>query len=482
MRATTRSSARPGTPTIATIPAPNIRERITRYAQLVRLTKDRENGGYVDTPINPPQWLVSAVEHRGEWPGIRPLTSVSDVPFLRPDGSICFTPGWDKSTGVLYDPQQAFAGIGSAPITREDARAAAEYLLDPFTDFPFQRPEHRSAALAATLTPMARHAFDGPSPIFLVDANVRGAGKGLQVDLYSLINTGRDVSVSSYTNDVEELRKKITTIAMAGDRLVCLDNIVGQFGNDALDRMATATRWKDRALGTNTNVDLPLKTTWYATGNNIRIGADTARRVIHIRTEVMLERPEDRSGFKYADVRAHVRENHSHLLLSGLAILSAYVKAGRPAQAVKPFGSFEGWSGLVRNAIVWIGLPDPCLTREQLLEDADESADVLAELLTAWRAYVVAHHYGTDGLLIAELLGALYAPMRPGDPSSVAMRAAIESLVGCPAGKTPSAKQVGSRIRGYKRRMSGGSYFDNETTRSGSVWRVRSATGGEADA
>lgn len=45
---------------------------------------------------------------------------------------------------------------------------------------------------------------------------------------------------------------------------------------------------------------------WFATGNNVQLGADTSRRVCHIRLESAKERPETRDDVKYEDLRDHV--------------------------------------------------------------------------------------------------------------------------------------------------------------------------------
>src|SRR4029077_10910214 len=138
-------------------------------------------------------------------------------------------------TNVLYDPSAEFPRI-PADVTLDDADAAMEALLDVVVDFKFESLEHRAAWLAGLLTPFARFAFDGPAPLFLIDANVRGAGKGLLAQTIGEINLGREMPASSYAHDPDEMRKKITAIALAGDRVVHLDNLEGNFGNDTLDR------------------------------------------------------------------------------------------------------------------------------------------------------------------------------------------------------------------------------------------------------
>ncbi|MCC7408907.1 MAG: bifunctional DNA primase/polymerase, partial [Phycisphaeraceae bacterium] len=165
-----------GSPTITLLPQPALRERMTKFIEFTQLVRRGDNSEEVVT--HPTQWLVAAVEARGEWPGIRHLRGVSDVPILRPDGSLWQTPGYDEQTGVLYEPAATFPVIAD-DVTADDAEVAAAELLDVVCDFRFEGDDHRAAWLAGLLTPLARFAFEGPTPLFLIDANVRGAGKSL---------------------------------------------------------------------------------------------------------------------------------------------------------------------------------------------------------------------------------------------------------------------------------------------------------------
>jgi hypothetical protein len=458
-------------PTIRTVQQAYLRERMTKFARFVKTVKEKD--AFIDIPAHPPGWLVGAVDARGDWQGIRPLLGVSDTPVLRADGSIWQTPGYDAKTGVLFDPGFPFPAIGER-VSRGDACRATDSLLEVVCDFRFESDDHRAAWLAGLLTPLGRFAFAGPSPLFLIDANVRAAGKGLLSQTIGWIVLGREMPVSSYVHDTNEMRKKITAIAVAGDRLVLLDNLEGTFGNDALDRALTSTRWKDRILGKNEQVDLPLLATWYGTGNNVAVAADTARRIIHIRLDVLEEHPENRSDFRHHDLIGWLASQRSRLMVDALTILSGYLQAGRPSQDLKPFGSFEGWSRLVREAVVWVGLPDPCRTRIKLAESADTTGDSLQQLVSVWQRY----DPDNNGIVVAEMLRELYPSQRdkaPDDEASVAMRAALENVVGCPAGKTPSPRSVGNRLRHFRRRVVGCIYLDikaNEYDRGGAVWRI----------
>jgi hypothetical protein len=318
-------------------------------------------------------------------------------------------------------------------------------------DFPFERHVHRSAWLAALLTPLARFAYTGPSPLFLVDANVRAAGKGLSLDTISRIVTGERFTVATYTDDEEELRKRVTSLVLAGDRLVLFDNLAGRFGNAVLDAALTGTSWKDRLLGINRMAEGPLYMTWYATGNNVAIAADTARRICHIRFESPEEHPERRQDFHHPNLLAWVGENRGRLLAAALTILRGYSAAGRPDLGLPAWGSFEGWSGLPRSAVVWVGMPDPGETRLLLQEQADVVAAGMGVLLQCWEQMDLDHR----GLTAAEVIQICKDPPLGLAGLSTDLRDALESLLG-----KLDARTLGVKLRSYRRRVFHGRFID----------------------
>jgi hypothetical protein len=356
---------------------------------------------------------------------------------------------------LLLEAAAPFPTIVPHP-TKDQAIAAREQLFAVVADFPFEREVHRAAYLAALLTPLARFAFTGPAPLFLVDANVRAAGKGLLLDTISRIVTGERFTIATYTSDEDELRKRITSLVLTGDRLVLFDNLAGRFGNAVLDAALTGTAWKDRILGGNRMAEAPLYMTWYATGNNVAIAADTARRVCHVRLESPDERPEERQGFRHPDLLAWVGQDRAELLAAALMILRGYCAAGRPDQSLPAWGSFEGWSELVRSAVVWVGLPDPGETRLLLQAQADVAAESMGIILTCWERL----DPDGRGLTAAEVICQLYKepPANPPDYHTD-LRDALEALL-----KKPDARALGNTLRLYRRRIFDGRFIDQAGT------------------
>ena len=285
-------------PRIVPVTLPRLREMMSTAANWFKLGKN----GF--EPGHPPLWAVKGVDARGEWPPIPRIEAVTESVTLRANGSILEKPGYDADTGLFYAPRETCTSVKSTP-TRDDAVRAKDMLLDVWRDFPLATQEHCAACLAACLTPFARYAYNGPTPLFLVDANVRGAGKGLLVDSWSTIFNSRRMARMTIPKNDDECRKRITAIAMANESLVLLDNVTGSLNLPSLDAALTATSWNDRVLGkSELTGEIPLYTIWYLTANNVLIDADTARRTVHIRLESPEERPEERSDFHHLDLLA----------------------------------------------------------------------------------------------------------------------------------------------------------------------------------
>jgi hypothetical protein len=419
--------------------------------------------------VHPPDWTVRAVDARGQWQGIRRLTAVVETPILRADGSILSQPGYDLATGIILRTDTPFTP--PARPTKADAVAAVQALLEVVQDFPFAKPAHRTAWLAGTITPAARYAYHGPAPLTLIDANVRGCGKTLLTDATGLIVSARDMARMSMPRDDDEFRKRITALAVVGELLVLIDNIVGTLGSPSLDAALTATSWSDRILGETAMASgLPLYATWFATGNNVILAADTSRRTLHIRLESPEENPEERTDFHHSNLLAWVRAERPRLAAAAVTILSAYCTAGKPNMGLKPWGSFEGWSDLVRSALVWAGQPDPAETRIELASQADREAAALRQLLEGWKEI----DESGAGRTVVEMLRELAEHPNQYD----AIRGALWELAPPRDGKTFNPRSVGMRLHQLRNRVLGGRYLVRREGRMGAVWTVEEANCG----
>ncbi len=450
----------PTAPTIQTVAGPRVREVLSAAANW------RSDD---DSPSHPPLWVVQALMARGNWPELRLLEGVVESPILRPDGSILAQPGYDKDTGLFFQPNGSYLPMPKAP-GRDDAIRAAASLLDVVADFPFADDMHRSAWLSAVLTVFARFAYRGPAPLHLIDANVPGAGKSLLADLIAMITLGRSAARMAPSEKEAEERKRITALAIAGDPLVLIDNVSRMLGSAALDAALTAEIWSDRLLGQNLQLKLPLNMIWLATGNNVSLRGDTSRRCVHIRLESPDEFPERRGGFRHPRILEWVAKERPRLVADALTILKAYVHAGKPSQGLSPWGSYEGWSQLARNAIVWVGLPDPGETREALQTEANQDHEMLEGLVDGWAEAVEA---AGKPLCAAEVIEMLQAD----EKALPVLRSAILELCSSP-GPLPNSRVLGNRIKRFKDHVINGRALTlDRKANIGKRWIVKAVPG-----
>ncbi len=462
-----------GTPRIGIMPPARVRELLTRVADIFKAVEKKGGSGSIElVPAHPPDYTISAVVARGDYPAIRGLEAVVEAPTLRPDGTILNTPGWDEETGLLYIPNADFPPIPQAP-SRGEAMVAVDSLLDLIHDFPFagidanEQFNHRAAWLSAALTALARFAIHGPCPLFLFDANSPGTGKSKLVDIIAIIATGRDKSRTPFPDDDTELRKQITAMALAGDRLMLFDNIAqgSPFGGAALDAALTGTTWQERILGkSELTPELPLLTVFFATGNNVQLRGDVQRRVIPCRLETKEEKPEERADFKYPNLLEHVRANRPQLVCDALTILRAFAVAGSPQTSLPAFGSYEAWCRLVRQAVFWLTKADPWATRDKI-RAADPALNTLAALLEGWSELPG----GKTGISVADALRILNDPNRQDD--FTVLRGAF--MEWSRNDRLPGSGTVGHKLRSFRKQVMGKRMLDADPGHGGvQKWRV----------
>jgi hypothetical protein len=439
-------------PLIAFLPEAVLRVRLSASAEW-RKSRRKDKAARA----LPPPWAVSAVHSLGTWQGIRQLEGIIEAPVLRADGSLLAVPGYDAATGLLFLPNAEFLPVSAIP-TLDEAKAACAQLRDLVLDFPFARDEHRSAWLAALLTPFVRGALPGPAPGFLLDANTRGSGKGLLADLISIIVTGRELARATMPTEEAELRKVLFAIALEGDQLVLMDE-AHVVGGASLDAVLTGVTIKDRILGESRRPEAPIRFTFFVAGNNVQVRGDTIRRLLPIRLCSRLERPEERTDFKYPNVKEFARNERPRLLKAALTILCGYCAAGRPNMNLPSWGSFEEWSGFVRSALVWAGEKDPCAGRADLA-DADPEVALLRQLFCGFE------ELGPGSFTVRQLLDA--AEQKPASVLKAALLELSEDKL------NPVA--IGNRLRRFKGRVVDDKFLECERDRNSvGHWRVANA-------
>ena len=454
-------------------------------------------------PAHPPSWSCEAIVERGEWPSLRPIVGVVECPVLRPDGSILDAPGYDPATRLYYDGTETFPPIPASP-TRPEVEAAVKTLLELVADFPFAETlaagggtpgdggaAHRAAWLAALLTTLGRHAIDGPTPLFRLDANSSGAGKTKLAQLMAIVATGGRVAANPWPSRAEEQEKLILSLAMAAEPIVLFDNVQSgaSLGGAALDAALTATSIKGRVLGqSRMSGDVPWRTILLATGNNLAAAGDGLRRIIPCRLETPEDRPERRTGFRIeGDLLLWARDRRPLLVAAGLTILRGFLEAGSPTpRPALPPMDFVAWCGLIRHAVHWATGIDPASTREAMIEE-DRGAIAERGLIAGFAE--LQRSVAPGGLTAAEALRHLED--HANRDRFVGLRDTIAEW--WTSRDTPTPKLLGQRLAAIRGKVIGGDRIVSEDRRGTACWRVervakapgpsaaRADTGGRGD-
>lgn len=348
-----------------------------QFARVAKWEKPGKKGAMVRT--DPPSDAASAYLDRvGEW-NLRFLQGITQSPTMRADGTILQEPGYDSASGLLYDPGRiAFPKVADAP-SKAEALAALETLEQPFRDFCFAGEADRSVALTAVLTALVRPMFSS-APLFAIDAPTAGTGKSLLTETIAIIVTGHKPAMMSQGKSDEENEKRLSSVLMAGDQVIVIDNCDRPIEGDFLCSMLSQEMVQPRILGKSETRRLPTRCLVLATGNNLVLSGDVTRRTLLCRMDAGVERPDQRQfGF---DPREEALVQRPQLVAAGLTILRAYIAEGRP-NPMEKIGSFEHWN-LVREALVWLGCHDPADTRDRILAEDPQKA-VLLDLLRLWR-------------------------------------------------------------------------------------------------
>ena len=300
-----------------------------------------------------------------DWPNTPVLRGVTTGPFMRADGSICVSNGYDATSGlyVHYSGQPVLVPVQP---TEQQVVDAFELLLELTSQFEWDRPEghtgvtpSQAASLAHILSLLARPAIDGPVPAFIYSASNKGAGKSLLATLAPLIAYGFDPSVTPCPEkgSSEELDKLIFSLALSGSQSIIFDNwsTGTPVGGPTLDMVITSTKLRQRVLGTNDTPEIEWRAVVAVTGNALSLKSDFSDRAVWASLKPTVENPRSRvpdGGFHHADIKGHILENRAAYLAAALTILRAHHLTGGGAAGSTNWGSFTSWAKIVRNAVM----------------------------------------------------------------------------------------------------------------------------------
>ncbi len=250
----------------------------------------------------------------------------------------------------------------------EDARAVIDNWFGQFTFGDDGRS--KSVLIAFAVSEFARYLMpaDVLRPVCITQCNAPGGGKtiGLQMSMGAVHGY---VSVMSYPGNKEELEKKVAAAFEGGKRLLIFDNVEGFCNSDVVCSVVTSPKWGKRTLGILSNTEYDHASQVMISGNNIRIGADLARRSLICDLRQTAERPELQLVARPFS-GTMLEENRPALLAALWSLTANWIAKGKPPGKTI-LGTFVDWSKTVGGIVTAAGFADPC----QVVSVADVDAN-----------------------------------------------------------------------------------------------------------
>jgi len=333
-----------------------------------------------DVVCDPPQKYVITLADSERYEHLPVLAGLARQPHLAPDGRLVDVAGYDTATRLfgVFDAR-AFS-VPPAPTKEVAARALTE-LNNLLSEFCFATPTDRAAAIAGILTAAIRPSLP-TAPMFHVRAPQVASGKSYLCSIIAAFGTPESVSATGFPVNDEECQKQLLALLLEAPAVVQYDNLTTDLiPFKALCSCLTEEHLTGRVLGVSKVATVGTRTLFLSSGNNVGPVRDMTRRCVTITLTPDTESPATRH-FDHEPLSI-VRAQRGRFVSLALTIIRAWIVAGRPRTDCKPLNSYQAWTELVRQPLLWLGQPDPVLSVFETMA-ADPDRETLGRLLHAW--------------------------------------------------------------------------------------------------
>jgi hypothetical protein len=331
--------------------------------------------------IDPPERHVRVLFDAVSYQHLPIINGLVRQPFLRVDGSVTQTAGYDLESGMfgVFDTRKFL--IPDAP-SRQEAETALALLNEVLDEFCFSSEADRSAALSAILTAEIRSSLP-KAPMIHVRAHSVGSGKSYLCELITAFATPQKGTPTSFPADDEECRKLLLAELLKAPAVIEFDNLTNDIvPHKSLCTALTSEFMSGRILGVSKTVTVSTRALFLSSGNNVVPIKDMTRRCITINLNPEVEIPAARD-YKRPNLISEVLQDRERYVSAALTVIRGWIVAGKPRFECKSLAGFGEWSDLCRQPLLWLGCPDPAISIfEAITEEPDR--EYLGRLLTAW--------------------------------------------------------------------------------------------------
>lgn len=285
---------------------------------------------------------------------IKELNAHVSLPYATPDFRIVQVPGYDEQTRVFADfAPDAMEPVPESP-SRGDVVEALRTLWLPWSLYKFASAHDRAAMLSAIFTAVCRCSLD-MAPGYMADAPMPGAGKSVSMAALGALMRGTRTPVTPWVTgggSESELAKKLVSLLVAGVDYVAFDNVTGTMDSSVLSALLTDGALSERLLGGNVWYSGTARMFVCASSNNASLSRDLSRRLVRIRLNPGVERPNSLS-FPFSPAELALSER-MRIARAVLIVIRAFHRAGAPQGGAGSAG-YGQWNRLIRQSAIYVG-------------------------------------------------------------------------------------------------------------------------------
>lgn len=463
-----------------------------RFVRTVRVKKE-----FQEIPADLPPCIAKQIvnAYASEFPSLRAVASAPVISLK--SGDLIERSGFDLASGMFIEVPDDWPGVQNEPSIVDVANAVKE-LWGPVRMFPYAESIDQTIMLTAMLTSVVRSQL-ATAPGFAFDAPIQASGKTLLIKVLAALG-GHSAAMSPQPDakSDDEMRKRLFAILRGGDRVIVIDNIVGEFDSPSLATMLTSEIYSDRILGKSEAATVPSTALVLLSGNNLRLAGDLPRRILRCRIDPAIENPHQRS-FPFDPVEV-VKAKRSKLLAAAMTILRACIlKMDGQQSAPGRMASFEAWDDLVRQTVCWLAdlqnsnvipagsldfpaLVDPMEAINQAVKD-DPTRTSLGRLLESWDIEIGTGNTASAALTVSRLIGqseATRSTAKPVPTTGLAcnLHDVLIEVAGNAMTRTINSKSLGKWLASHKDRVIDGRRLQRGSNYQGvATWWVEDLSG-----
>jgi putative DNA primase/helicase len=328
------------------------------------------------------------------------LDTISRVPLIRADGTICQTDGYDAASRCYFT---GLAGIKINPVpdcpTADDISAARQLIAEELLgDFPFDGDADLATAVGLLLTPFARSLINGPVPPAMFEKPVARTGATLLVEVLTFPTLGDWLQIQPWPTEEAEREKTILSQLIKGPAFIAFDNVGTFINSPAFSAATTASVYSGRLLGHSSIVTARVRCAWAMMANNPTMSAEIAARMLRCRLDAKMADPSVGRTFRHPDIKQWVHDHRGDLVWAALVMIRGWITGGQPP-GDHTIGMFENWCRVIGGILSHAGIPGLLSNRAEFLKRAAPDNTAKQQLMAEWFTA-----YGDKEIKTAEII------------------------------------------------------------------------------